>query len=402
MRRKKNVDLFGLGREAKIIQSHVREIFTPHRPINTVDLFFGRQSEVQNIIEQINTPGQHSLLYGERGVGKSSLAFAAAHLLFSELVKGKLYMKRCDSSTTFESILQVPLKEVGIDITLLQTEHTRQKGGSAKLSTPIVPVLEGGFGVEHEISETRNGPATFVSPSVAVEALGSSRGLLVVDEADALKRTIDKQRLAEFIKLLSDSDARFKVLVVGVAETGEELIAGHGSVGRCLRETRLDRMLDDELALIVAEGSKKLDLTFDTPVINAIVNLSAGYPHFVHLLALKCAEDAIAGDYSHIDKAHLRGATHQAVEDAEGSLKRMYMNAVRSYGTDMYKTILCAAASIDQPEFSAKELREAISRRTGQEISQQSLNNGSTRIRGVESDKCWDRFNYSPYLVIEH
>jgi len=27
---------------------------------------------------------------------------------------------------------------------------------------------------------------------------------------------------------------------------------------------------------------------------------------------------------------------------------------------------------------------------------------GSTRIRGVESDKCWDRFNYSPYLVIEH
>jgi hypothetical protein len=64
-------DFFGLSRERKIIKSGVREVFTPHKPINKVEFFLGRKKEVQNIIEQINTPGQHSLLYGERGVGKA-------------------------------------------------------------------------------------------------------------------------------------------------------------------------------------------------------------------------------------------------------------------------------------------------------------------------------------------
>jgi len=373
----KQPDLFGLVREAKIIKSGVREVFTPHRPVKSVELFFGRQKEVQSIIEQINTPGQHSLLYGERGVGKSSLANVSSYLLFSELVEGKLYMERCDSSTSFESILQSALKDADVDITIRQIDSSRQEGKSAKIS---IKVAEGQLGTEQEVSEMRNGPAVYVSPSLAADVLGKTRGLLVVDEADALDRPVDKKRLAEFIKLLSDSDAQFKVLIVGVAETGEELIAGHESVSRCLRETRLDRMPDNELALIIAEGAKKLKLSFDESVIDAIVKLSAGYPHFTHLLALKCAEDAVAEGYIHVEKEHLRVSMSQAVEDAVGSLKRAYMNAVRSYGTDQYRIILCAAASIEKTEFSARELREVILQQTGQEVSQQSLNNYFQRL----------------------
>ncbi|MEK7206277.1 MAG: ATP-binding protein, partial [Pseudomonadota bacterium] len=67
-------DLFGLERESKIEKSGIRKIFTPHKPVESSDFFFGRQKEVQKLIEQLNTPGQHSLLYGDRGVGKSSLA----------------------------------------------------------------------------------------------------------------------------------------------------------------------------------------------------------------------------------------------------------------------------------------------------------------------------------------
>jgi putative ribosome biogenesis GTPase RsgA len=50
-------------------------VFTPHTPVNLVELFLGRTEEVQSIVAQINTPGQHSLLFGDRGVGKSSLVF---------------------------------------------------------------------------------------------------------------------------------------------------------------------------------------------------------------------------------------------------------------------------------------------------------------------------------------
>jgi energy-coupling factor transporter ATP-binding protein EcfA2 len=59
------------------------------------------------LIEQINTPGQHALLYGDRGVGKSSLANIASNLLLKHVARGALYEKRCDSETTFEEIVRV-------------------------------------------------------------------------------------------------------------------------------------------------------------------------------------------------------------------------------------------------------------------------------------------------------
>lgn len=111
-----NRDLFGLDREQRIRKSGVRNIFTPHQPVHSVKLFFGRQSLVKKLIEQINTPGQHALLYGDRGVGKSSLANVTAELLLKRLIQGKLYAKRCDSKDTFETILDEPLREVGIDL----------------------------------------------------------------------------------------------------------------------------------------------------------------------------------------------------------------------------------------------------------------------------------------------
>jgi hypothetical protein len=361
-----------LDREERIKESGIREVFTPHKPINKIEFFFGRQKEVQKIIEQLNTPGQHSLLYGERGVGKSSLANVASTLLLSALLNGKLYYCRCDSSTNFESIIRDALRDVGVDINIEQIDSTSTSDKKLGLK---VPFASGEFSKVNEISETRKGHSGNLSPSISAEILGNLRGLQVIDEADRLTNPEDKLKLAEFIKLLSDKGAEFKVLIVGVAETGGELIENHESISRCMRETRLGRMSDTELEQIIKEGSKKANLTFDDSVKNKIVKLSAGYPHFTHLLALKCAEDAIAGDYTKIQLKHLKKAMDNAVEDSEGTLKRMYDGAVRSSSTEMYRNILKAAASLNKTEFSAKELRNATNAQTGNDNSQQSLTN---------------------------
>lgn len=67
-------DPFGNVREKLIAKSKVREIFTPSRPVRTMDLLRGRDGNVRRLIEILNTPGQHALLFGDRGVGKSSIA----------------------------------------------------------------------------------------------------------------------------------------------------------------------------------------------------------------------------------------------------------------------------------------------------------------------------------------
>lgn len=120
-------DPFGLERERLIIESGVRQIFTPHRPILDSDLLYGRKAEVRKIVETLNTPGQHALLYGERGVGKSSLANISAEALHVG-VSRRIYVKRCDSSDSFESILRDPLKDVGIDLDLREMTRSNHQG----------------------------------------------------------------------------------------------------------------------------------------------------------------------------------------------------------------------------------------------------------------------------------
>ena len=43
-------------------------------------------------------------------------------------------------------------------------------------------------------------------------------------------------------------------MIVGIAETGDYLTGGHPSIHRCLRETKLERMTDEEIAEAVFVG----------------------------------------------------------------------------------------------------------------------------------------------------
>src|SRR5690348_1193785 len=54
-------------------------LFSPGAPIDEADLFAGRQTQLSRIIDTVLQRGLHGILYGERGVGKSSLTntFAA-------------------------------------------------------------------------------------------------------------------------------------------------------------------------------------------------------------------------------------------------------------------------------------------------------------------------------------
>ncbi|MFY9719669.1 MAG: ATP-binding protein [Candidatus Cybelea sp.] len=58
----------------KRLHYEASEVFTPSSPIDSNDLFAGRRQQVTQIINAINQGGQHAGLYGERGVGKTSLA----------------------------------------------------------------------------------------------------------------------------------------------------------------------------------------------------------------------------------------------------------------------------------------------------------------------------------------
>lgn len=370
-------DMFTGRREDVILRSKVREVFTPSRPVQLVELLLGRETNIGRLIEILNTPGQHALLFGDRGVGKSSLANVTCTIikLHNYFDATQITSKACGSEDTFESIVRGPLIKIGIDPAVFESGKTQKQRGTGKLTAFFATA-----DVEsvHETNEKRRHT---LSASYVAEVLHKTKGLLVIDEADAIVGEADKKKIAELIKLLSDANSPFKVLVVGIAETGTQLVAGHKSVERCLGEVKLNRLAEPELWKIIATGQKKINtkksIEFDHDVINSIVGISNGYPYFTHLLALKCAEEAIVSGRFSVRKEHLREATVIAAEAAEGVLRSTYESATRSSSVNggLYKSILLAAAKMPNHEFNAKDLREEICRSTNTTISQSRLSN---------------------------
>jgi len=348
-----------------------------------MDLLLGRDNHVARLVEILNTPGQHALLFGDRGVGKSSLANIVHAVVETEgyFKEMNIFFKTCSSEDTFLSILSAPLKSIGIDVSLIETSHAHTEKGSAGASAYVFKA-----GVESSRQNTEKKQTSLKVSNVA-DSLKKISGLLIIDEADAVSLSEEKRKIAELIKLLSDAGSPFKLMVVGIAETGSELIAGHASVQRCLGQVKIERLKDPELWQIIALGQTKISsphrLEFDSEVINSIVEISNGYPYFTHLLALKCAEEAIVSSRSSVRKEDLRLATEAAAEAAEGALLNTYNEAIRSASQsnrDKYKIILLAAAKMKNHEFTTKEWREAISKVSGQEITHSQIKNYSKTL----------------------
>ena len=57
-----------------LARANTNSLFNPSRPINEQRHFAGRISEVQDLLDIVFEGGAHAIIYGERGVGKSSLA----------------------------------------------------------------------------------------------------------------------------------------------------------------------------------------------------------------------------------------------------------------------------------------------------------------------------------------
>jgi hypothetical protein len=124
-----------------------------------------------------------------------------------------------------------------------------------------------------------------------------------------------------------------------------------------------------------------LSLKPDDSVVEKIVDISAGYPHFTHLISLKCGEVAILSKNKHITMAVLKLAMNEAVRDSEGALKRMFESTLRVLNTPQeYKLVLLTASYCNTPEFRSAELREKLNTKFGVETDSQTLSRRLTKL----------------------
>src|SRR5258708_656660 len=81
------------------------KVFSPSAPINTLSLFAGRIPQLRTVLDAINQRGRHVLIYGERGVGKTSLASILGEVIVQNAGPSLVVQKViCDGGDRFDSV----------------------------------------------------------------------------------------------------------------------------------------------------------------------------------------------------------------------------------------------------------------------------------------------------------
>lgn len=322
----------------RILWARCGEVFTPGSPVSERDLFAGRQDQINRILEAVSQRGFHAVLYGDRGVGKTSLANVLSAFI-QDMGKTVLMARaNCDSTDSFSSLWRKIFREI------IFTETREGIGFTASTEISTRRLID-------DLPET-------LSPDDIRQILSqisvSSQVIVVIDEFDRLTDHAVPQLVSDTIKSLSDASVPATVILIGVADSVDQLIEGHRSIERSLVQVPMPRMSVNETDQIVVKGVERLEMGILEGAKNEISLLSQGLPYVTHMLSLYSARAAIDNGHTEISMNSVQTGIGKSIEQWQESIKTAYYEATRSHQPDhLYKEVLlsCALASVDEKSF---------------------------------------------------
>lgn len=325
--------------------------FSPSAPIDVEALFAGRIELMQQTIDVCNQKGQHAILFGERGVGKTSLSnilttfYKVGEDASVNLLSPKI---NCDASDNYTSIWKKIFSQIEI------TEKLNGIGFEGNTIDLKLNYADQ-FGDNVSPDEVRQ-TLTLLSAKTIL--------ILIIDEFDRIDDPKTKTAIADTIKTLSDNAVNVTLILVGVADTIDELIEEHFSIERALVQIRIPRMSKTESCEIIIKGLKVLGMEIEDSAKNHIVLLSQGLPHYTHLLGLHSARQAISGESLSITFSDVESAIQKSLNNAQQSIKSAYHTATTSVRDSIYPQVLISCALTKKDDlgyFTASDIRKPLS-----------------------------------------
>lgn len=290
------------------------DLFSPGAPIDERTLLAGRKPQIEKLLDAVLQRGQHAILYGERGVGKSSLANVFASKLFNSIRSLQIIHINCHPDDDFDAIWRKVFKRLEADDESLSTRYAN------------------GIAPDDVVVEM----SKFALNSIPI---------IILDEFDKIEDQTTQINIANTVKNLSDRSVRATVILVGVADSAERLVADHESVARCLRHVPMHRMFSSELREIIETRLERLGMTIDHDALAYIVASSRGLPHYTHLVGQRASKAALERRSLKITIDHVDTAMPDAVGQIDQIIRRQYHQATLSPRKgNIYKEVLLAAA----------------------------------------------------------
>ena len=362
--------------------------FFPNRPVEDPDRFEARGKEVEEVVDCLfqsaNGNPTHTIITGERGIGKSSLLLQAFYL-----AKGNnLLAEKFDIDIGFQEFNFITTwVDAGSDQSLENLLQNIFKNLQSSLKNII-----SGWQIEFDL-----GGFIQLSKKPAKEKSISDLVGLFIDQINSVNRDVKKQNkqgiiifideldrlpitsgIASFLKLCTERMAReglknvtfFAAGIKGAVQKFEE---EHASVLRTLRDIPLDRFSETEAIEILKTGFESVDHTYEPQILTTAFKFSAGFPEPIHLIGSEIlAEDSDA----HLTEEDFERAKIKIVSDVR---KNSLESKLKSAGVGKYQEILDAMASYDDENIPL----EYVSKKIGLDPNQYSTNISTLLDRGI-------------------
>lgn len=311
-------------------------VFSPAAPIKSKDFFMGRSKELTRVNQAAREAGQHIVLFGERGVGKTSFS----NVVEAEFGPAKTAKITCSRNLKFDDIWK---------------EQLRKAYKAFGVPTAALAEL----------------PKT-LDPFTLIDALEpiDKPFLFIFDEFDSIAGRTMFGLFADTVKSLSDNLGHIHCMFVGIGLSVKDLIGEHPSLERCLRQVHLPRMSPTELSAILDGGLHRLKMNVEPSVRADILEFSQGFPHYTHLLGKYAVEAALALRYQYVSRNNFDAAIDEAISNAHESIRGAYQSALTTRGDNsLYQNVVYACAlspEDDHGTFKAADLRPIIEKLSGQ------------------------------------
>lgn len=278
------------------VRFHLRNAFTPSQPVLSNRMFAGRTEVLKTLIRSIEDQRLHVVLYGDRGIGKTSLL----HIL-AQLARDARYIVRyssCGEETDFSEMMRAIAKDIPL---LYHSDYA-----------PTSSEIESGRSLADLLP-----PGTLTVPQISdlFSKISNTRILIIMDEFDRAHSPVFRRSIAELIKNLSDRSSRLQLVIAGVAANLTELIEHIPSIRRNILGYQVPNMNNAEIEELIHNGEKICGLTFDREAIAFISAVAYGSPYIASLLSQHAGLSAVDRDASRVEKQDVSGAINHSVDE---------------------------------------------------------------------------------------
>lgn len=355
------------------------DVFTPGQiPIRPTNVYAAR-GEAEELFRKSLARGMIPVIYGEYGVGKTSMA---RHVSRDAEAENRLINIESVADKSLQDVFSRCLEKLGYTVTtrLIESagkENSREQSGQAEANAVWVKALIASRRTQTTSTTQQTEEQLVVTTptdSRIVEICENAGVVLLLDELHRATAAFNSD-LSKFIKIFGNASCRrFRIVLLGTSSDASRLVSSDPGIDRLLQEVHLKAMTPPESEFVVTKGMTDLDISISTEICNRLVRTCVGSPSILQYLALETAEAAFARDPRVAQMQDVELALKAFVETKEARLNKSYVAAIESVGDIRYrKQILRAMAECEDEYVTMEMIRTRVTTFLGKDVPSTAL-----------------------------